>query len=76
MKITPTQAKKIVSAWLEENKLPYTKLTARTVSFVDLARDSRVFVKVHGWQASPMWQGLENLAKDQGFCVEAAGFPG
>lgn len=68
--LTPAACKKIIAAELQQLGLPYTKLTARTVSFLDLARDSRVFVKIHGWQPNPALSGVEALAKQRGFRVE------
>ena len=41
-------AKALVGRILSEQGISYEKLSARTVSFQDLARDSAVFVKIHG----------------------------
>lgn len=41
-------AKALVARTLSEQGIAYEKLSARTVSFQDLARDSAVFVKIHG----------------------------
>ena len=46
------------------------KLTAKTVSFVDLARANMVFVKVHGWKPNPVANDLEGLARTNGFRIE------
>jgi hypothetical protein len=73
--ITPAKAKKVVAQWFKDNGLPPHKLTGKTVGFMDLARENCVFVKVHGWQASPSWDGLRKTAMRNGFRVEAAGFP-
>ena len=69
--MTPAKAKKVLKAYLEEKGLFFTKLTARTVSFVDLARDRRIFVKVHGWKGNVAWTGVQQVARANGFCVEA-----
>lgn len=69
--ITINQAKKMVKAYLDERNLPYRKITARTVGFTDLARDSVIFVTVHGWKGDPAWQGLRQLAYDHDFRVES-----
>lgn len=69
--MTPAQAKRLIKAKLDELKLPYTKLTAKTVNFTDLARASCVFVKVYGWKPDPAWDVLVKLAVDNGFRVEA-----
>lgn len=70
METTPSAAKKIIaSALLSVGCFPH-KLTARTVSFVDLARDNCVFVKIHNWKPSEKWAYLENKAKENGFRIE------
>jgi hypothetical protein len=69
--MTTHQAKKIVLAKLEAGRLKYTKVTARTINFTDLARDSKVFVQIHGWTPNPKWNDLEHLAHQHGFCIEA-----
>jgi hypothetical protein len=69
--MTTSQAKKIIRSFLLEHNLPFTKLTARTIGFSDLARGSSIFVKIHGWQPNPVWDELKTLAHRNGFCVEA-----
>ena len=70
--MTTHQAKKLVKSWLENNVKDTTfKLTARTVDFTDLARGGCIFVKVHGWKPNPLWFNLQNIAKENGFRVEA-----
>ena len=64
------QAKKIIASKLNELGLSYTKLTARTIHFSDLARASCIFVRVHGWQPNPAWSELKALAIANGFRVE------
>lgn len=44
----PSEAKRMVRDSLNRHHISYIKLTARTVSFEDLARSSAIFVKVHG----------------------------
>ena len=70
-KITPHTAKKLLKSELDRLTLPYTKLTARTVSFTDLARENAVFVKIHGWQPNKLWNDLTNFAVKNGFRIEA-----
>jgi len=41
-------AKKDLTQKLKDAKIEYRKLTARTVSFEDLARASAIFVTIHG----------------------------
>ena len=69
--MTPHKAKKIIKDVLDANNLPYTKLTARTVSFQDLARDSALFVTVKGWKPSPKFDLLKQAARQNGFIVTA-----
>lgn len=49
------------------------KLTARTISFADLARGDRIFVTIHGWQPDARWDALSAHAHALGFSVEAGG---
>lgn len=67
--IARSQAKKIIGKYLKEHGLS-NKLTAKTVNFVDLARDKCVFVEIHNWQPGPMANELIHLARTNGFCVE------
>jgi hypothetical protein len=67
MKLFP--AKKLIIDKLKELNLPYEKVTARTVSFSDLARDSKPLIIIHGWQPNPLWNKLLNLAKANNFCI-------
>ena len=69
--MTPREAKKIVASFLNQEGLPYTKLTAKTVSFSDLARRQCIFVKVWGWTPNPAWGTLKEIAVQNGFYVEA-----
>jgi len=69
----PQQAKRIIQNALDELRLPYTKLTAKTISFIDLARDKCVFVQIHGWQPNPAWKILKQLAHKNGFRIEIGG---
>jgi hypothetical protein len=68
--MTTAEAKKIVQKFLDDRKLPYTKLTAKT-SYID--RKDCIFVKVHGWKPNPAWTDLKNFAKGKGFYVESDG---
>lgn len=72
--ITTHAAKKVVQAFLDEHKLTYTKLSARTIDFTDLMRAKCVFVTVFGWQVSPKGADLERLAVANGFRVQFDGF--
>ena len=69
----PQQAKRIIQNALDELRLPYTKLTAKTISFIDLARDKCIFVRIHGWQPNPAWKTLKQLAHKNGFRIEIGG---
>ena len=68
--VTTNEAKKLLKGELERRGLRFTKLTARTISFSDLARGSGVFVKVHGWESNPEWNGLKAFAREHGFFIE------
>lgn len=71
MDITPAQAKKIVKAALKEWSYS-NKLKAKTVSFQDLARCSRVFVSVLDWKGTDnAWLDLKAIARDNGFYIQS-----
>ncbi len=55
--------KKTASIILRGCGIAYTKLTARTVSFVDLARASAVFITAHGAKSATVTGGAFALAK-------------
>jgi len=63
------QAKKIVREWLTSKGMD-NKITARTIDFSDLARSSCVFVRIHEWKPSPLWDEIKQLTKSNGFCIE------
>lgn len=68
--MTTHEAKKVLKQYLDAEGLSYTKLTAKTVSFSDLARCSKIFVTVHGWKPSPAASGVKAQASANGFCVD------
>jgi hypothetical protein len=65
-----SQAKKLLKAELQRLNVPFTKLTARTIGFSDLARCSCVFVTIHGWRPSPVFQAITTFAVEHGFRVD------
>jgi hypothetical protein len=80
-KLTPNTAKKLVDAMLTgfhngamrsgNRAIGYTKLTAKTVGFQDLARANCIFVKVHGvTEPNPLFGQIEDMAKANGFRVQ------
>lgn len=68
--MSANEAKKIIKKYLDENGIAYTKLTAKTVGFSDLARGSCIFVYIYGWKPDPVANDIKRLAKDSGFCVD------
>jgi len=70
METTARKARKLLIAFLSEEGLPFTSVQARTISFLDLARARRVFVKVYGWIPSPDWEKVREFAVANGFSVE------
>lgn len=68
--MTPRQAKQLLASYLTENGLTFSKLTARTISFMDLARDGCVFVKLHGFNQWNQWDNIRGFAIKNGFRVE------
>ena len=67
--MTNNEAKKIIAARLNELCLPDYKLTAKTIDFTDLARSSKLFVKIHGWKPASLWDELQKTAKENGFLI-------
>jgi hypothetical protein len=68
--ITVQKAKSLVKVWLNANGFN-NKVTGRTVSFMDLAREEKILVTVHGWTPGPRWYDLQVLAHGYNFLVEA-----
>lgn len=68
--MTVNQAKRIVRNRAELFGLKYGKITARTVSFQDLARASCIFVSVHSPEPSPRWEEISEDVRCWGFCIE------
>ena len=68
--ITTNKAKKEIKEFLDNNNLQYDKLTARTISFSDLARGSCIFVKIHGWKPHELWGNMKMFAISKGFRIE------
>lgn len=66
-----SEAKKTAAIILRGVAIGYDKLTARTVSFQDLAREDCVFVKVHGMRLTgPGWILAQATAREHGFRLE------
>ena len=73
MPITTGEAKAIVRTWLTNNGFPACTLRAKTVSFFDLARESRVVVTIYGWTPNPALSDLERIARAHKFIVQTDG---
>jgi hypothetical protein len=72
--MTPREAKALVASEMARHDATGT-LTARTVSFEDLARASCVFVTVKGFKPGRLVHGagaLEAFARERGFRVQFA----
>ena len=71
--ITARVASKLIKQVCVESKIPHTKVSAKTVSFSDLARGERIFVTVCGWErgyeAPSRYALLADVAKKNGFSV-------
>lgn len=72
-KMTPHKAKAIIRQKLRMLNLPPYYLTARTVSFSDLARGNKVWVAIHNWKPNPKWDDLNDIAHENGFRLETKG---
>ena len=67
------ECKKTATIILKGAGFTFDKLTARTVSFQDLARAECVFVKPHGLKAAGVygaWDLARAMARDHGFRLE------
>ena len=67
------ECKKTAAIILHGAGIGYDKLTAKTVSFSDLARAERVFVTVHGAKAAryvPCWDTAKAYAREHGFTLQ------
>lgn len=74
---TARQAAALVRQWLRLRSLGPYRVTARTISFSDLARASRIFVTIHGNMAlawSPVewrqYEAMRRQAAGLGFNLE------
>mgnify|MGYP001558854388 CR=1 FL=1 len=70
---TARQATAAVKDWLSSRYLDASRVSARTVSFSDLARCSRIFVEVGNWKPNPIAKDLKEYAQIQGFHVTFSG---
>jgi len=67
-RITTSHARKLTKEWLDSKGFDY-KVSARTISFADIARDYAVFVTVHKWKSNKSWDELRKHARKHGFHV-------
>lgn len=63
-------AKDLVRGELHGHGILYNKLTARIVSFSDLARGDAVFVKVHGAEPAARLQLVKQALKGTGVLLD------
>lgn len=61
--MTALQAKANVIHMAVLQSLTYSKITARTVDFADLARQSAVVVSVRGIKGTDDWSSIKNAIK-------------
>lgn len=69
----PNECKKTAAIILKGLDISYSKLTAKTIGFQDLARASCVFVTVHDIKFNSVntWGLAKATAKDHGFRLTA-----
>lgn len=69
--MTPQRAKTLLRKFLEDENIGYWRLTAKTVSFMDLARDGKIFVKIYGWTPDAAnYAAVREFAKEHGFIAQ------
>jgi hypothetical protein len=66
---TALKARRLLTAYLTEHRIPFSGMTARTVSFTDLARDSMVFITLAANITPEAWIGITHFAGTHGFRV-------
>ena len=65
--MTPQQ---IVKKWLQDQGIPFIRVTSQTVSFADLARAQCVFVSIFGARfTQAQYDALQQLAKEHSFRI-------
>jgi len=64
------QAAALIKKELEARQIPFTKVSAKTVGFQDLARCDKIFVRIEGWRPSPVAGELREIGWRNGFVVE------
>lgn len=69
--ITAREASKLIKRELQAQGIPFTSVSAKTVSFSDLARGERIYVTVKGWEngyESPSrYAFIAGIAQKNGF---------
>lgn len=68
--MSPSEAKKLVADRLRRLGIEYTRLSAKTIGFSDLARGDGLFVTIHGWKPNPAADEIKKMAKENGFFVQ------
>lgn len=66
--MTPNGAKKIIKKFLDEEKIPYTKLRAKT-QHISALRVTHIFVRVFGWVPGPRYRDVERVGEANDFIV-------
>ena len=67
--VTPRYASSVIKARLAMLGLS-NRISAKTIGFADLLRESHVFVTVHDWKPSPLAKELKEVASKHGFFME------
>jgi hypothetical protein len=67
--ITASGARKIATAFLSSHSIVPRSMKAKTVSFMDLGRGSRVFLDLRADLSRDQWVELHAIAKQSGFSI-------
>jgi hypothetical protein len=67
--LTPKEASKMLKKRMDELGLD-NPVTAKTISFQDLAGTSEIFVIVHDWKPNPLAKKLKEFAEQHNFFVD------
>lgn len=68
---SPAACKRVIAQALADAGYD-NRLSARTISFEDLAYGEMVFVAVHDWAPDPFFATLEQIGRKLGFRVQAS----
>lgn len=67
--MTAMEAKQLIETALKERNVPFTRVSASKLLFENVICTKKRFVKIHGWQPNPIFNEIQKIANENGFCV-------